>query len=221
MITDLLLEKAEKESHDIQNWGNYDQLYDWTWEGGRPCLIPKNKNTTASILLRDWTIAEILKNKGVTKVLDIGSDTGHFIAVLKYYGIEAIGIDANKKMCDVVISKGQNMCYNLGIETLITLDLKEYDCITCMNITQAKWADETLKKNLISWISKRASYSVLSDFTHQDRKWTELTKIHDFNLLPLYCSPIIVRIAKKLGIEHLISYTSIQKLYRSKYLPKN
>lgn len=217
MVIDTLLQQAELESKDTVNWGNYDQLYDWTWENGRPSLIPKNPMTAAGILLRDWTIAETLKKKGVKKVLDIGSDTGHFIAVLKHHGIDAVGIDANKKMCDFIQSKGQNTCYNLGIETLITLDLEGYDCITCMNITQAKWEDESLKDDLISWITKRASYAILSDFTHQDKKWHGLTKIHDFNLLPFYCSPLVVRVAKRLGIEHLVSYTSIQKLYKTKH----
>ncbi len=216
MLTDQLLQQAEASSTDEATWGNYDQLYDWSWADGRPSILPKNPVTSAGILLRDWTIAKKLKDIGVKRVLDIGSDTGHFIAVLKYHGIEAVGIDANKRMCDFIHTKGQNTCYNVGIETLISIDLKDYDCITCMNITQAAWPDESLKDNLIQWIAGRTRYTVLSDFTHQDKRWAPLTKIHDFNLLPFYCSPIIVRLAKQLGIEHLISYTSIQKLYKTK-----
>lgn len=210
-----VLSELQAKANDDIDWGNYDQHYDWVWTD-RPLLIPKTLEFTAGVMLRDWTIAKQLKDIGVKKVLDVGSDTGHFLAVLKYHGIDADGIDANKKACALVNSKGQNICYNLGIQTLITSDIDGYDCITCMNITQAKWKNEALKNQFIEWTSKHFSYAVLSDCTHQDKKWGHLEIIRDFNFLPIYCSPFIIKIANFLKIEKVVSYLCIQKLYKLK-----
>lgn len=217
MLTDTILQDAEKKSKDIATWGNYDQLYDWIWAENTPALIPKSQKATAGIFLRDWTIAKTLKEKGIKRVLDIGSDTGHFMAVLKYYGIEAVGIDANKKMCEFIANKGQNKCYNIGIETLVNLDIKEYDCITCMNITHAKWEDESSKINFVNWLSKNTNYIVLSDFTSQDRNWKNLKMVHTFNFLPFNYSPFFERVFRYFKLEKIVTYSCIQKLYQAEH----
>lgn len=214
-MMDRMLEKLQTEATDTVMWDRYDQHYDWTWTD-RPLLVPMTLNLTAGVMLRDWTIARKLKDLGIKKVLDIGSDTGHFLAVLKYHGIDAVGIDANKQACDFINLKGQNTCYNIGLQSLITSNINGYDCITCMNITQAQWKDENIKKDFISWISKHFSYALLSDFTHQDRKWKNLEKIFDFNFLPFYYSPVVERIFMFLKIEKIVSYQCIQKLYKTR-----
>lgn len=223
------LAELESKNKDNQIWGNYDHLYDWTWTD-RPVLIPilsdntKQKkrdlpislDVTAGVMVRDWVVAKKLKDLGIKSVLDVGSDTGHFMAVLAYYGIEAVGIDTSKKACDLIKSKGHNICYNIGIQSLITKPLTDFDCITCMNITNAKWQDEELKTNFIRWIEINFKYAVLSDVTHQDRKWFGLQCVHDFNFLPIYCSPIVTKITRYCRIEKIINYTCIQKLYAKK-----
>lgn len=211
----IILEKLQNGANDTVIWGNYDQHYDWTWTD-RPLLIPATLNVTAGVMLRDWALARKLKELGIKRVLDVGSDTGHFLAVLKYHGIDAVGIDANKKACELINSKGQNTCYNLGIQTLITSNLNDYDCLTCMNITQAKWENEELKKQFLKWTKNHFQYAVLSDSTHQDKKWVHFELIHDFNFLPIYCSNLVIRVASYLNIEKIISYSCIQKLYKIK-----
>ncbi len=214
MITDSILKKAEEKHLDQVTWGSYDNHYDWQWTD-RPLLIPKTPKVTAAVMLRDWTIAKKLKELGIKKVLDVGSDTGHFMAVLKYNGIDAVGIDANKTCCDFITSKGQNSCYNIGIDTLCTLTtLEGYDCITCMNITQAKWEDEELKQKFIKWLSQHYTYALLSDMTHQDRSWDKLKLVYDFNFLPLYCSKFVVRCMTFFKIDTIVAYSCIQKLYK-------
>ncbi len=220
MIKDLLLQKAELQANDTVVWGKYDNHYDWVWVNNRPYLSPLTQNTAHQVLLRDWAVARKLHELGIKKVLDIGSDTGHFLAVLKHFNIEAVGIDASKEACEFIKKKEQNICYNLGIQTLITLDIREYDCITCMNITHAKWKDETLneelKHKLIQWIADHSKYAVLSDFTHQDRSWDGLAMIHDFNPLPFYFSKKVHRVASLLHIDTFINYLSLQKIYKVK-----
>jgi len=210
---DKMLEELQTKTSDTMMWDSYDQHYDWTWTD-RPLLVPLTLNFTAGVMLRDWTIAKKLKELGIKKVLDVGSDTGHFLAVLKYHGIDAVGIDANKKACEFINSKGQNKCYNVGIQTLVNSNIEDYDCLTCMNITQAKWENEDLKNQFIVWANKHFDYAVLSDCTHQDKKWKNFEVIYDFNFLPVYCSPFIIKIAGFFKIEKIISYSCIQKLYR-------
>ncbi len=207
--------KLENTGDDVM-WGNYDHTYDWTWADNRPCIIPIHTQNAAQVLVRDWDVARKLKELGVKKVLDIGSDTGHFIAVLTHLGIEAVGIDANKKSCDMINGKGVNHCYHVGLQTLIKQDIDGYDCIVCMNFTHAPWKDEQLKTDLVNWMARNSTYAVLSDYTHQDKKWSSLEKIHDFNFLKLYCSKFFIRVASFLGFGSLVSYPCIQKLYKSK-----
>lgn len=216
MITDKVLQQAEECNQDKITWGSYDHHYDWQWTD-RPLIVPTTLTISAAVLMRDWTIAKKLHDLGIKRVLDIGSDTGHFMAVLKYYGIEAVGIDASKECSDFINKKGQNVCYNIGIETLIKLSkLPGYDCISCMNITQAKWEDEKLKQDLITWIGNNSTHALLSDITHQDTSWKRLKIIHDFNFLPIYCSKFIVRCMTYLKIDSIVAYTCIQKLYKVK-----
>lgn len=215
MTEDEVLQKVSAKITDTIIWGNYTQHYDWEWVNGKPLLIPTSPTITAGVMIRDWAIAKKLKELGVKKVLDVGSDTGHFMAVLKSLGIDSVGIDPNKEICASINSKGINKCYPIGIESLLTTDIHDYDCITCMNITHATWKDESVKTKFITWIANHSTYAILSDFTHQDRSWKELTFLHDFNLLPFYCSPLVVKIAQKLNIEKVISYPGIQKLYKS------
>jgi expansin (peptidoglycan-binding protein) len=85
-----------------------------------------------------------------------------------------------------------------------------------MNFTHAPWKDEQLKTGLVNWMARNSTYAVLSDYTHQDKKWSSLEKIHDFNFLKLYCSKFFVRVASFLGFGSLVSYPCIQKLYKSK-----
>lgn len=213
-IIDQTLEQASENNKSTVLWGKYDKHYDWVWHNDRPYLAPNGGHIATEVLLRDWTVAEKLMSLGVRRVLDIGSDTGHFIAVLKHFGIEAVGVDASSEACDFVNSRGQNKCYQVDLESLITLDLKGYDCITCMNITQAKWQDESLKSKLISWISERSTYTVLSDITHQDKHWNTLKLVHDFNPLPLYFSGMVYRVAKRMGFGDTLNYLAIQKCYK-------
>lgn len=214
MTLDPILENAASNSHDKTLWGKYEQHYDWEWHKV-PVIIPKEMNVSGGIFIRDWSIAKELKKLGVKKVLDVGSDTGHFMAVLKYHGIDAVGVDADKIACETVFLKGVNKSYPIGIQTLITLNLEGYDCISCMNITQAKWVNEDLKNDFIAWIQKNFTYAVLTDISHQDRKWLGLKKIYDFNMLPFYCSRAIIKVAQKLGIEKIISYPNTQKIYKT------
>ena len=214
MLHDEILATISEENNDDVIWGKYDNHYDWIWSKDRPYLSPHTLSIGSQVLLRDWTVAKKLHDLGVKKVLDIGSDTGHFMAVLHHFGIKAVGVDASKEATLFVNKKEVNVCYNVGIQTLITLPLEGYDCITCMNITQAVWDNEQLKKDFIRWITKHASYTVLSDFTHQDRSWGGLTKIHDFNVLPIYFSKIVYRIASFFHVESMLNYLCIQKVYK-------
>ena len=214
MLHDEILSTIHKEKSDDVIWGKYDNHYDWTWYKDRPYLSPHTLSIGSQVLLRDWTVAKKLHELGIKKVLDIGSDTGHFMAVLHHFGIEAVGVDASKEATLFINKKEVNICYAIGIQTLVTLDLKGYDCITCMNITHASWENEQLKKDLISWITQHATYTVLSDFTHQDRSWKGLTKIHDFNILPIYFSKIVYKIASFFHIESMLNYLCIQKIYK-------
>jgi SAM-dependent methyltransferase len=214
MIVDTTLAAAESHAKSTTIWGNYTQNYDWLWHE-KPLLIPIHKETTAGVLMRDWQVAEKLRNLGIKRVLDVGSDTGHFMAVLKYHGIDAVGVDTNKECCEKIKSKGQNICYNLGIEELLSLNIDSYDCITCMNITHARWENEGLKDAFVEWAAKHFAYVLLSDVTHQDKRWLNLRKVHDFNFLPFYCSSFVVRIARFFKLEKIVSYTCIQKIYRS------
>ena len=214
MITDEKLARVERKEEDVVIWGKYDNHYDWEWSNDRPFLSPYTLRIGHQVLLRDWTVAKKLHELGVKRVLDIGSDTGHFMAVLKHFGIEAVGVDASPEACAFIENKKQHKCYPVGIQTLVTLDLREYDCITCMNITQATWEDEALKKKLITWITERADYTVLSDFTHQDSSWKHLTKVHDFNVLPFYFSKFVHRVSGLFHIDSLLNYLCIQKCYK-------
>jgi hypothetical protein len=82
-----------------------------------------------------------------------------------------------------------------------------------MNITQATWENEKQKEDLIAWIKDHASYAVLPDFTHQDRKWKGLRLLHDFNILPFYFSKCIYKVAALLHIESMLNYLCVQKVY--------
>ena len=198
------------------SWGNYASEYNWSWTPDGPLITPLNNIRMAGgVLIRDHTVARKLKELGIKKVLDIGSDTGHFMAVLSYYGIEAVGIDTEKMCCDYIKQKGVNTCYNIGIEDLIKLSsLQGYDCISCMNITHAKWKNESLKKEFINWVSNNTSYAILSDFTNQDKEWKGLVMLHDFNFLPFRYSPLLERIFRKLSLEKIVSYSCLQKIYK-------
>ena len=214
MIIDKKLEKIEVSSKKEVLWGNYTKEYDWSWTD-RPSITPlDNKEASAAVMIRDWNIAKKLHDLGIKRVLDIGSDTGHFIAVLTYYGIEAVGVDTAKECCEEIKSKGINICYQIGIDDLIKISLDSYDCITCMNITHAQWKNEDKKLNFIQWISANTNYAVLSDFTNQDKKWKTLKKIHSFNFLPFRYSPLLEKVFRLLKLEKVVTYSCIQKLYK-------
>ncbi len=216
-IYDEVLSKLQNTEDEIV-WGDYKHTYDWFWSDGRPNIIPTNTKNAAQVLIRDWDVARKLKELGVKKVMDIGSDTGHFIAVLAHLGIESVGVDADSQSCQMINKKGVNNCYCVGIQTIVKNDISGYDCIVCMNITHAKWKDEKLKYDLINWMARNAKYVVLSDYTHQDMSWSNLEKIHDFNFLRIYCSKFFIRIADFFGFGGILSYSCIQKLYKSKFI---
>lgn len=228
MINDLILEKfVAKEKKDI--WGRYSHVYGWFWNKdiNKPTIYPlslEDSERTGMVMIRDWMIAQKLSRLGIKKVLDIGSDTGHLMAVLKSCGIEAVGIDSNKSACDYINSRNVSKCYNLSIQDLIELEniADGYDCVICLNITQAKWKDELLKDSFISWISDRFEYCVLSNYTRQDRGWNKLNLIHCFNVGRFKYNKILQYLYNKiLQIDTQIHYISIQKIYKSKVCKGN
>jgi SAM-dependent methyltransferase len=202
-------------------WSNYAQTYDWTWipESQQPAICPKSPehaDRCSALLLRGSRIAQKLKEKGIKRVLDIGADTGYFLAQLTAIGIEAVGIDANKMCCEYIATKGINHCYCIDIEQIIKNSLSGFDCITCMNITHARWKDETLKMRLISWIAQNTDWCILSDMSHQYKKWANLKLEHDFSFLRYPYNKTTQRLTSAINVDSLIHYTCIQKLFSIK-----
>lgn len=223
MLYDSALEKTAHSENSTEQviWGRYDHAYDWEWNEslGAPSLTLRNRDLLArvsSIPWRDFTIASALSGYGVKKVLDVGSDTGHFMAVLKVFGIEAVGIDPNPAACGMILSKGVNHCYAMGIQDLITIPELEqdFDCLTCMNITHARWQDESLKERFVAWTGERFRYAVLSDWSGRD-KWANMRLEHDFNPLPFRYTPFTQRFTQYLRIDENIHYMCIQKIFKS------
>ncbi len=192
------LELAEKEYEAATIVGNYSTHYDWIFD-------PINRSPSISvlnidfiekigyILIRDHIIANALSDLGVKTLLDIGSDTGHFIAVCSQYNIHAVGIEPNKISCDKVNSKLINKCYNLDINKLISIKEKfNFDCITVLNITHVNWnsyaEDGGRNKNqLIDFICLNSKFAVLSDISGQSRAF----KLKGLNLIKSYNTNII------------------------------
>ncbi len=223
MLTDEILLTVSERSGAKSIWGRYNHVYDWSYDAlnnkvSTWSLAPTDWSRTAAIIMRDHLIASKLKEIGVKKVLDVGSDTGHFLAVLASYGIEAVGLDASSEACQFVDNKKVNKCYHLSIQDLI--NLKElgnsYDCLTCLNITQAKWENEALKKEFINWSAEHFQYQVLSDFTNQSRRWDQLELVHKFNIGRFSYNHLIQFLARVLGIDIVLHYVGIQKLFQTK-----
>ncbi len=221
-MNDQVLENITVSGNDAKHiWSNYQHIYDWHWdeEAGKPAIFPRSIDgveLTSSVLLRDWSIALKLKEVGVKKVLDIGSDTGHFMAVLRANGIDAVGIDIDTKLCDAVAQRRVNRCYNIGIQDLIKLENlgNDYDCVTCLNILHAKWEDEKMKRGLIEWIGKRFKFAVLSDMSNQSKGWRGLEVAYDFNRLPVKFGWGVYKVLKALKMSNLVTYRSMHKLYK-------
>lgn len=204
-------------------WGRYNHVYDWSYDATN-CKVSTfalsdiHWERTAAIILRDYSIAEKLRQIGVKKILDVGSDTGHLLAVLTSYGIQAVGVDSSRAACDFINQKNVNRCYNLSIKDLIKIDKLNigYDCLVCLNITHAKWADEQLKMDFINWGAKHFKYLLLSDFTNQEKRWSNLDLIHRFNLGRFKYNYYIQLICRILGIDVIPHYLGIQRLFKSK-----
>lgn len=222
MLLDLILKKISDGSKTEKTiWGTYRNSYDWSWdkETKRPNIYPSgNIPIAGAVFMRDWAIAKKLSELGIKKILDIGSDTGHLMATLNVHGIEAVGIDPNIDACRYIDNKGINKCYNLSIQDLIQIEKlgNEYDCLTCLNITQAKWKDEQLKKDFIDYISNNFKYCVISDMTHQDKKWKRLELLHDFKITRFPYNKLTQFIYRILGNDIPSHYSNMQKLYKIK-----
>lgn len=219
---DETLEKIEEAAKSVRDtWSNYQHIYGWEWDEKtyRPVIIEADHSMikrTCSVMLRDWTIGYELKNRGIKKVLDIGSDTGHFMAVLKALGIEAVGIDSNRERCDYINQRGINKCYNVGIESLLNGPLSGFDCITCLNIIHVRWPDEEVKKKFVGWMLDNSQYYVLSDLDGWTKKNKRMRKIFDFNFLPFRFTWLVYKIFGYLKIADVVTYTCMHKLYQKK-----
>lgn len=224
MLTDLILEKISDSIKIPKNiWGRYDHVYNWSWnkEINKPTIYPLSFEyikLTSAVFMRDWLISKKLAELGIKKVLDIGSDTGHLMATLNANNIDAVGIDSNIDACKYINNKAVNRCYNLSIQDLVQIKKlgNDYDCLTCLNITQAKWKDEKLKSDFIEYISNNFKYCVLSDITHQDRKWKHLKPLYDFKITRFPYNKLTQFIYRLLGNDVSVHYPSIQKLYKVK-----
>jgi SAM-dependent methyltransferase len=227
----------KKKKHSI--FSGYTSQYSWEWLTaiGKPAIFSLNDDfikKCAAIMIRDNTIAKQLHTLGVKSVLDIGADTGYFLAVLKTYSIEAVGIDSSANSCNLINKKKINKCYQIDLRDLLSINQPlGFDCISVMNITHVNWnsnvkGGEAFKEDFIKWLSTQAKYLVLSDTSNQSKKWEKygLKIIKDYQqTFPIYSAinyvgKLLDRLISPLDNTFLKRFVFVEKLFRSRQIAR-
>lgn len=130
-----------KKDHEVYD-DFYSELYDHL-------VYSKIKN--------DWEIGTIINKTGATsksKLLDVGSGTGHHINEFTNKGIESIGIDISPSMTKLSKKKYPNCNFiNGNIEKSITFTQNSFTHITCLYFTIYDIKDKrTFFMNCYDWL---------------------------------------------------------------------
>ena len=229
------LQKKKKYSF----FSGYTSQYSWEWITalGKPAIFSLNDgflNKCAAIMIRDNAIAKHLHTLGVKSVLDIGADTGYFLAVLKTYSIEAVGIDSSANSCNLINKKKINKCYQIDLKDLLSINQPlGFDCISVMNITHVNWSSnvkdgEALKEDFIKWLSIQAKYLVLSDTTNQSKIWEKygLKIIKDYQQnFPIfsavnYVGRLLDRLISPINKTPMKRFVFVEKIFRARQIAR-
>lgn len=233
MLTDSILENASKTTCHISFW-RYNHRYDWNFhvEQNSVSIIPKSLSDiswTAWVYIRDFTLSKYLTDLGVKKIIDVGADTGCFMAFCKMQWIDWVGIDADIEAVNYINAKWINKAYHFGFEDL--MEFKElwntYNCLVCMNILHSPKFKEDIKWRFLDYIAENYKFAVLTLKPSDIKKLRNLELVRDFSVLnfPWYrfLRPFQIRYYKFtqfflriLGINWLTDYVSIQGLYTLK-----
>lgn len=195
-------EKIEKGYNTNKlDWGNYASEIDWNIIGGKLETFVKNtskpnihaglKENLARNMrhdLRDGAIVSVLKKINVKTVLDIGADTGMFLARCKCEGIEGVGIEPNKEVVDYVNKKNYVKLFCFDLDTLMR-EFKNNNCIevcSMLNTFHGEWKDIQKKDNFTKYLARNFKYAVLSDDYKNNKPDSIVTKyfdlLYDFNM---------------------------------------
>jgi 2-polyprenyl-3-methyl-5-hydroxy-6-metoxy-1,4-benzoquinol methylase len=84
----------------------------------------------------EWTpLLQILREKGYTRVLDVGCGSGLFLKMLKYHGLDGAGVDSNQQSVDICKKNGLNASC-VGIETLEASVVGSYEVLTLFHVLE-------------------------------------------------------------------------------------
>ena len=235
MFIDSVLESAPITQSKITFW-RYHHRYDWCFheEENTVSILPKETSDiswTAGVYIRDFTISKYLKDFGIKKILDVGADTGCFMAFCRMHWIESVGIDADRDAVEHINAKWVNKAYHYWFEDLVNLSKlgNEYDCLVCMNILHSPRFEEEIKWKFISYIENNYKYSILTLKSSDVNKLENLELVYGFSILKFsgyrFIKPFQIKYSATIQfflrifwLNALTDYISIQALYKSKII---
>lgn len=141
--------------------------------------------------LRDNAIVDVLKKINVRTILDIGADTGMFLAKCKYNGIDGIGIEPDRKIVEYVNRKNYVKLYCFGLEALMQKfeNNNRFDACSMLNFFHGEWKDIKEKDSFAGYLAGNFNYLILSDVYKNNKPDPILAKrfdlIYDFNMFGL------------------------------------
>lgn len=196
-ILDIFIKIEKEYKNNNLQWGNYLSQLDWDIIEGNLKVSVKNtdKKVIAGNLkraisheLRDDAIISILKMINVKTVLDIGADTGLFLAKCKYNGIEGVGIEPNRTAVNYVNKKGFVELFCLDLQTLMKSfkNRDMFDLCSMLNFFHGAWKDIREKDSFARYLAQNFKYVILSDDYKNNKpdpiimEYFEL--VYDFNM---------------------------------------
>ena len=190
------IENDYKQQEALQ-WGDYAAQMDWKIEAG--CIHLFVRNDDPSVLntnlgrvvrhdVRDAAIVDVLRKCNVQSVLDVGADTGAFLARCKCNGIDGIGIEPNQNAVDYFNKKNFIRLYCFDLETLMA----QYklngsiDVCSMMNTYHGVWKDVQEKEAFTRYVAENFKYALLSDDYKNNKPDPIIMKyfdlVYDFNM---------------------------------------
>ncbi len=194
------IEREYKKDEIDTEWNNYFSQIDWDIKENKiktfvkstqKDVIEGNLDRCMSHELRDNTIIEALTKINVKTILDIGADTGMFLAKCKYNGIDGIGIEPVKKTVDYVNKKNYVKLFCFDLQALMQkFENKGYfEACSMLNFFHGAWKDISQKGEFTKYLANEFKYAVLSDNYKNNKPDPILTKyfelVYDFNMFGL------------------------------------
>ncbi len=179
------------------NWGDYSAQMDWEIKEGNlqlfvrdddPMVLKNNLGRVVRHDIRDSAVVDVLLKCNVTTILDVGADTGAFLAQCKSRGIDGIGIEPNKKAVEYFNKKYFIKLYCFDLETLMEKYKNDGSIEACamMNTFHGLWKDIKAKETFTRYVAENFKYALLSDDYKNNKPDPVLMKyfdlVYDFNM---------------------------------------